>query len=82
MSHEMPWSWDFLSLKNMSLSLPRFYVINTNDYQKNLFSTLWYLHKKFMYNIVPVIALESVRIVSHSYVASFSIKTRFYELND
>ena len=35
-----------------------------------------------MYNIVPVIALESVRIVSHSYVVSFSIKTRFYELND
>ena len=37
--------------------------------------------KTFYTLIVPAIALERFRIVTHSYVASYSIKTCFYETN-
>ena len=49
---------------------------------KNFFSTLWYVTKNFVYYIMHATALERFHIVTHSYVASFSIKTRFYEMNN
>lgn len=44
------------------------------------FSAISYLHKNDLYAIVPILALESFDIVMHSHVASFLIKTCFYEL--
>ena len=66
--------WDHFLIKNLGRAKPRFCVISGQI--KNLFSTSWYLHKRFMYHIKTVIVLQRFLIVVHSYAAFFSIKTR------
>ena len=48
---------------------------------KTLISTSVYFNKKNMYYIITTAVLESFHIIRHSYTASLSIKTRFYETN-
>ena len=38
--------------------------------------------KNSVYYIIRAVALERFHLVTHIYVASFSIKTRFYENNN
>ena len=55
-----------LFIKNLGFAEPCFPVISMYSRQrKNLFSTLWYLYKSFMYDIQPIIVLEIFCIVTH-----------------
>ena len=61
----------------------RFHVIGTwSSWYKNLFSTMPYLHLKFIRHMVAVVTLSCFRMVTHSYAASFSLKIILNEANN
>ena len=61
----------------------RFHVIGTwSSWYKNLFSTMPYLHLKFICHMVAAMALSCFRMVTHSYAASFSLKIILNEANN
>ena len=82
-SCDRPWSLDDFSYKNLGGGETRFHVIGTwSSCQKNLFSTISYMHQNFIWHIAAVMALARFRIVTHSYTASFSIKFILCETNN
>ena len=63
--------WYRFLIKNLGLAKFLFRVISIwSGQHKNLFSTLWYLYKSFMYQLKPVIAVQRFHIVTHSDSAS------------
>ena len=68
-------------IKNYSLESELDVINIYKGQRKNLFSTLRHMYKSSMYHLKPIIALERFCIVTHSYAASVSIKTHFYEAN-
>ena len=51
-------------------------------HHQNLFSTLRYWYKNFVYYTVFVIALEHFNIVAHTCTPSVLMKTHFYETDN